>query len=56
MKGQSFYTMVLGVKLLCKLAEPSSQQASLCAQPACASRRNGIVNKVEFLGLIPQKW
>ena len=28
----------------------------LCLPRACLLVRNGLVNKVEFLGLIPQKW
>ena len=27
-----------------------------CSARTCLLARNGLVNKVEFLGLIPQKW
>ena len=54
--GQSFYTMVLGVKLLCKLQTLLPSKLVSC--PACMRllAKNGIVNKVKFPGLIPQTW
>ena len=45
-----------GHKTIMQTAESFSQQASLVPSLHAPPGKNSIVNEIEFLGLIPQKW